>query len=227
MSDVRSNESVLCEVLELKGLHIVDIGSGAGQLVRFMTRQGAHVTGLECGALQLEKARSYPLEGDEVYVEGFGQNLPFDDGAYEAAIFFNSLHHVPTEYMAAALGEAMRVVKPSGTVYVAEPIAAGSGFEIHAPIDDETLVRAAAYEAIQCATSQGLTGTREIFYDTVYYYENFAAFKEELIRIEPSRRAPFESIEAELKKNFERLGVPEESGIRFDQPMRVNVLEKA
>ena len=227
MTNIRSNESVLCEVLELKGLHIVDIGSGAGQLVRFMTRQGAHVTGLECGALQLEKARSYPLEGDEVYLEGFGQDLPFDDGAYDAVIFFNSLHHVPVEYMAVALGEAMRVARPSGTVYVAEPIAAGSGFEIHAPIDDETLVRAAAYEAIQFATAQGLTQVREIFYDTVYHYENFAVFKEDLIRIEPSRRGPFESIEAELRKTFERLGVPEESGIRFDQPMRVNVLEKA
>jgi 2-polyprenyl-3-methyl-5-hydroxy-6-metoxy-1,4-benzoquinol methylase len=227
MGDVRSNGSVLCEVLELKGLHIVDIGSGAGDLVRFMTRQGAHVTGLECGALQLEKARSYPPEGDEVYVEGFGQDLPFDDGAYDAVIFFNSLHHIPVEYMAAALGEAMRVVKPSGTVYVAEPIAAGSGFEIHAPIDDETVVRAAAYEAVQCATTQGLSQVREIFYDTVYHYENFAAFKEELIRIDPSRRAPFESIEADMRRIFEQLGVPEESGIRFDQPMRVNVLEKA
>ena len=49
------------------------------------------MTGLECGALQLEKARSYPPEGDEIYVEGFGQELPFDDGAYDAVIFFNSL----------------------------------------------------------------------------------------------------------------------------------------
>ena len=227
MTDIRSNESVLCEVLELKGLHIIDIGSGAGELVRFMTRQGAHVKGLECGALQLEKARSYPSEGDEVYVEGFGQELPFDDGAYDAVIFFNSLHHVPTEYMAAALGEAMRVVKPDGTVYVAEPIAAGSGFEIHAPIDDETSVRAAAYEALRCATTQGLTEVREIFYDTVYHYENFTAFKEELIRIDPSRRGPFESIEADMRRTFDRLGVPGKLGIRFDQPMRVNVFEKA
>ncbi|MCZ6470470.1 MAG: class I SAM-dependent methyltransferase [Gammaproteobacteria bacterium] len=227
MTNVRSNESVLCEVLELKGLRIVDIGSGAGELVRYMTRQGASVTGLECGALQLEKARSYPSAGDEIYVEGFGQEMPFDDATYDLVIFFNSLHHVPVDHMAGALGEAVRVVRPGGTVYVAEPIAAGSGFELHAPIDDETSVRSAAYGVIRGAAGHGLIEVREIFYDTTYHHENFAAFKEEMIRIEPRRRVLFEANEAELTRAFDRLGVPEEMGIRFDQPMRVNVLEKA
>lgn len=226
MPDVRSNESVLLENLALNKLEIVDIGSGAGEKVRYMTSQGAHVTGLECGSLQLEKARSYPAEGDEVYVEGFGQEMPFDDCAYDAVTFFNSLHHVPVEYMAAALGEAMRVARPAGTVYVAEPIATGSGFELHAPIDDETAVRSAAYDAIKNATVNGLKAVREIFYDTVRHYENFAAFKEEMIRIEPSRRVLFESIEDDLRKVFDRLGVAEAVGFRFDQPMRVNVFKK-
>ena len=79
MPDIRSNVSVLCENLVLNNLDIVDIGSGAGEKVRYMTSQGAHVTGLECGTLQLEKARSYPPEDDEVYVEGFGQEMPFDE----------------------------------------------------------------------------------------------------------------------------------------------------
>ena len=68
MTDFRTNNSVLCEVLALRNLHVADIGSGDGTLVRFMTAQGARVTGLECGAAQLEKARSYSLEGDEVYL---------------------------------------------------------------------------------------------------------------------------------------------------------------
>ncbi len=226
MTDTRSNTSVLREVLALKGLHIIDIGSGAGELVRYMTRKGAHVTGLECGAMQLEKARSYPLEGDEEYIEGFGQALPFDDNRFDAAIFFNSLHHVPMEHMSAALDEARRVVRPSGTVYVAEPVATGSSFELHAPIDDETSVRTAAYDAIHQSASLGLVEAREIFYDTVYHYDNFAAFKEEMIRIEPRREALFEANEDNLRQAFDRLGVAEEPGIRFDQPMRVNVLQK-
>jgi len=228
MPDIRSNVSVLSENLVLNNLEIIDIGSGAGEMVRYMTSQGAHVTGLECGTLQLEKARSYPAEDDEVYVEGFGQEMPFDDCACDAVTFFNSLHHVPVEYMEDALGEAMRVVKVTGTVYIAEPIASGSGFELHAPIDDETSVRSSAYDAIRRATSaNGLKQVREIFYDTIYHYENFDAFKEEMIRIEPRRRGLFESTEDDLREAFDRLGVPEEAGFRFEQPMRVNVLEKA
>jgi ubiquinone/menaquinone biosynthesis C-methylase UbiE len=226
MTEIRSNESVLNEVPDLKGLKMADIGSGAGEMVRYMTRQGASVTGLECGELQLEKARSFSPEGDEVYLEGVGQALPFDDNAFDAVTFFNSLHHVPLEHMAAALAEAKRVVKPAGTVYVGEPIASGSGFKLHAPVDDETGVRSSAYDVIQNAAAHGLLQVREVFYDTVYHYENFAAFKDEMIRIDPTRRAPFEAIEDELRAAFERFGVPEEQGIRFDQPMRVNVLQK-
>jgi ubiquinone/menaquinone biosynthesis C-methylase UbiE len=226
MTEIRSKESVLNEVLDLKGLRVVDIGSGAGEMVRYMTRQGASVTGLECGELQLAKARSFSLEGDEVYLEGVGQELPFDDNAFDAVTFFNSLHHVPLEHMASALAEAKRVVKSAGTVYVAEPIASGSGFELHAPVDDETSVRTSAYDAIRNAAADSLRQVQEIFFDTVSHYQNFAAFKDEMIRIDPTRRAPFEAMEDDLRAAFERLGVPEAAGIRFDQPMRVNVLEK-
>ena len=227
MTEFRTNNSVLCEVLSIKNLHVVDIGCGDGTLVRFMTGQGAQVTGLECGIAQLDKARSYPPEGDEVYLEGSGQEMPFDDATYDVVIFFNSLHHVPVEHMADALGEAARVVKPGGTVYVAEPIAAGSGFELHAPIDDETSVRSAAYDVVRGAAAGGLSEVREIFYDTTYCYESFAAFKDETIRIDPGRQEPFEAMEADLQGMFDKLGIAEERGMRFEQPMRVNVLEKA
>jgi ubiquinone/menaquinone biosynthesis C-methylase UbiE len=226
MSETRSNKSVLSENLSLDNLQIVDVGAGAGDLVRYMTSQGARVTGLECGVLQLEKARSCPLQGDEIYIEGIAQEMPFADASFDAVIFFNSLHHVPLEHMATALDEARRVVRANGTVYVAEPIAAGSGFELHAPIDDETVVRAAAYEVIKKATTRGFMQISEIFYQTEYHYKDFAAFKEEVIRVEPRRRELFEAIENDLREVYDSLGVAQESGRRFEQPMRVNLLKK-
>ncbi len=227
MTEFRTNGSVLREVLSLDGLHVLDVGSGDGSLVRYLVRHGAHATGLECGAAQLEKARSYAPEGDEVYVEGVGEDLPFEDTTFDAAIFSNSLHHVPPEHMATALGEAARVIKPDGTVYVAEPVAAGSGFELHASIDDETEVRAAAYKAIREADTVGLRGVREISFHTSYHYTGFDEFKDDTIRIQPKRRELFESMEDDLRVGYDRLGVPEEKGMRFDQPMRVNVLRKS
>jgi hypothetical protein len=97
---------------------------------------------------------------------------------------------------------------------------------LHAPVDDETSVRTSAYDAIRNAAADSLRQVQEIFFDTVSHYQNFAAFKDEMIRIDPTRRAPFEAMEDDLRAAFERLGVPEAAGIRFDQPMRVNVLVK-
>jgi len=227
MPDIRNNKSVLSENLSLDKLDVVDVGSGPGDLVRYMTSQGAKVTGLECGALQLEKARSFPLEGDEVYIEGVGQEMPFPDASFDVVIFFNSLHHVPVEHMKTAVDEASRIVREGGKVYVAEPIASGSGFEVHALIDDETTVRAAAYDVLKNAAASGLTQVSEIFYQTVYHFRDFADFTEDTVRVEPRRRELFESLEDDLRELFERLGVVDEQGVRFDQPMRINLFTKA
>ncbi len=228
MAEIRTDGSVLREVLTLQGLRVLDIGSGAGGLVRSMTRHGARVTGLECGAAQLEKAYATAREGDEEYVEGVGQDLPFEDASFDAAVFFNSLHHIPVEHMSAALGEAARVVRPGGTVYIAEPIASGSGFELHAPIDDETMVRAQAYGALSNVQASDLIQEREIAYETMYHYADYEEFRDESVRIDPTRAALFEAMDTELRESFEHLGIHDtEKGWRFDQPMRVNVLRKA
>ncbi|MBT4888388.1 MAG: class I SAM-dependent methyltransferase [Rhodospirillales bacterium] len=223
MSEFRTNGSVLREHLQLEGLHIVDIGSGAGDLVRYMTKHGAKVVGLECGAAQLKKANESPLQGDETYVEGFGQDMPFNDGQFDAAVFFNSLHHVPPEHMTAALSEASRVVKNNGTIYIAEPLASGTGFELHAPIDDETEVRKLALQAIH-SISTSMSGTREVTYSTSYFYDDYEDFRAESIRIDPVRQPIFDDRDDALRANFDKLGEMEEKGYRFDQPMRINIL---
>ena len=224
MTEITTDTDVLTKLLTTEGMDILDIGSGDGNLVRFLTKQGATVTGLECGAAQLEAAKSYAFVGEETYVEGVAQQLPFADNSFDVSIFFNSLHHVPIEYMPVAIAEAERVTRPKGMIYMAEPIAAGSGYEFSAPIDDEATVRAMAYDCVQNAIADGLTPVCEVFYDTVYHYRDFEAFKEEMIRIDPTRLVPFETMETDLQIAFNRFGVLDERGVRFDQPMRVNLL---
>ena len=227
MTEFRSNGAVLREFVPLEGARVLDIGSGDGTLVRYMTKHGATVTGLECGAAQLEKARSHSVVGNEVYVEGVGQDLPFGDSGFDVAVFFNSLHHVPPEFMDAALTEAARVVKPSGAVYVAEPLAEGPSFIVHAPVDDETEVRALADQALRRADGGLLTQESVYFYANSYHYEDFEAMRDESIRIGPERAARFEEVTDEVRALFEEHGVLEEKGWRFDQPMRVNLLRKS
>ena len=227
MADIKSDTAVLAELLTITGTRIADIGSGDGNLVRFLTRHGAHVTGLECGAAQLAKARAHAPAGDETYIEGVAQHLPFNDASFDTAIFFNSLHHVPVAGMDQALTEAARIIVPGGNIYIAEPVAAGSGYEFSKPVDDEAEVRAAACQAMRRAVARGLTEVCEVTYDTVYHYADFSAFKEENIRIDPARRSAIAAAEPQLRAAFERLGVAGEQGTRFDQPMRVNLLHKA
>jgi len=225
MPDFRTDGSVLREHLQLESLDVLDVGCGGGALVRYMTRHGAKVVGLECGAAQLEKATMTAPQGDEVYVKGFGQDMPFDDASFDAAIFFNSLHHIPPRHMATSLSQSLRVVRTNGTLYIAEPLASGTGFDLHAPIDDETEVRSLALQALYEA-AYSMADMQEITYSTVYFYDDYEDFRDESIRIDPLRQSIFDRQDDTLRTNFDKLGVLEDKGYRFDQPMRVNILIK-
>jgi len=223
----RDNGDVVAENLDLAGSRILDLGCGDGGLARMMTRRGAAVTGLECNPKQLAKALAAAPAGDEAYVEGVGEDLPFGDASMDAVVFFNSLHHVAVEAQAAALAEAVRVVRPGGIVYVAEPVAEGPHFRLTMPVDDETRVRAAAYAVIRDAGALGLSQEKEFTYTHTIVHPSFEAFHERMVTIDPARRGPFAEKVAMMRANFERLGRKGVDGWAFDQPMRVNVLRKA
>lgn len=223
--EFRTNGSVLRDNLDLDHRYILDVGSGTGKLARYMTRYGARVVGLECGAAQLEKALASKKQADETYVNGVGQDLPFPDGLFHAAIFFNSLHHIPSQHMADALNEAFRVVRPQGTIYCAEPLTSGSGFKLHEPIDDETNVRASASQALHNITNI-MESAREITYTTAFYYDDYEDFRRDCIRIKPTRQSLFDQHDSRFRETFDKLGIYEDKGYRFDQPMRVNIFTK-
>lgn len=49
MADVTTDTDVLVKLLTTRDKRILDIGSGDGNLDRFLTRPGANMTGLELG----------------------------------------------------------------------------------------------------------------------------------------------------------------------------------
>lgn len=223
----RSNSEALTATLELQGKKVTDIGCGEGHLVRLMTRHGAKVIGVECNPEMLEKAHAEKTVGDEVYHDGRAEELPFSDASIDIAVFFNSLHHVPVESMDQALSEAARVLKPSGKLYVCEPVADGPHFELMQPVHDETVVRAKAYETLQKAGAFGLSQDEEFTYVHPAMHKDFDGFTERMVRINPQHEQAVQKFEDKLRKNFERLGEPTDKGVRFDQPMRVNLFTKA
>jgi len=225
--DKRRNGEVLRDTLDLPGKNILDIGCGDGALVRMMAKKGATVVGLEPSENQLIKARSAaPIEGAE-YLQGSAMDLPFTDQRFDAVVFFNSLHHIPKEGRFQSLEEAARVIKSGGVVYICEPVAGGPHFDLMKPVDDETEVRAHAYEQIGRAVEAGLSQISEIRYEHTVIRESYEDFRDKIIAPDPHRKAAFDALDGGLRDAFEHYSTKTDKGYTFAQPMRVNVLKKA
>ena len=212
------------ELLDVRGRDVLDVGCGEGWLVRHVRDSGAaSVVGVDPLGVALERARAEDPAGR--YVEARAEALPFDDGSFDIAILFNSLHHVETECLDEALAQAARVVRAEGVLYVQEPLAEGSFFELMRPVDDETEVRAAAQAALARATG---SGHRRIVAQhdgaVAMRLADFAAWRRLVESGEPARREAVDANEPELRAAFERLSRPDGDGRVFGQPVRVMLL---
>jgi SAM-dependent methyltransferase len=224
----RSPRDVLDELLPAGAPVVVDVGCGDGSLVRHLARRGARAVGVEVGEEPLRRAREHERAGGERYEQGVAQALPLDDASADAVVFANSLHHVPTDALDAALAEAARVLKPGGLLYVQEPVADGPYFELLRPVDDETEVRAAAHAAIGRAGRHGLRHDRELRFDTEVAHPDFASFRDRVVLADAERARALTTIEDDLRERFERTAERATDGtFRFRQPMRVDVLRRA
>jgi SAM-dependent methyltransferase len=224
----RSPRAVLDELLPPGAPVVVDVGCGDGALVRHLARRGARAIGVEIGREPLERARAHPPVGGERYEHGGAQALPIDDASADVVVFANSLHHVPTDALDAALAEAARVLRPGGVLCVQEPIAEGPYFELLRPVDDETAVRAAAHAAIGRAAQHGLRHERELRFDSDVVHPDFASFRDRVVLADAARAAAFAGLEATLRERFDATAErTEDGGFRFRQSMRVDVLRRA
>jgi hypothetical protein len=195
--------------------------------VRHLARRGARAIGVEIGREPLARARAHAPVADERYEEGGAQALPLDDASADVVVFANSLHHVPGELLDAALGEAARVLRPGGMLYVQEPVAKGSYFELLRPVDDETAVRAAAKAAIGRAAQHGLRHERTIDFEADVVHPEFASFRDRVVLADATRAEAFSGLEGELRERFAQSAErTPDGGYRFAQPMRVDVLRR-
>jgi SAM-dependent methyltransferase len=219
---------LLDELLDVRDRDVLDIGCGEGGLARRLASAGARVVGVDPLPGALERARGHADGGPSArYVEGVAEALPFPDASFDVAIFFNSLHHVPVEAMDAALEEAARVLRPGGLLYVQEPKAEGSAFELLRAVDDETAIRGAARAALARALEGRFVAhlSREVVLEV--RHADFAALRGRTIAVDPARASAFAEHEAALRRTFERLGRPvERGGCVFDQPFHIDLLER-
>jgi len=227
---MRDATELLDEMLgDVRDRDVLDVGCGAGWLVRRLRGAGARAVGVDPLGVALERARAEdPDDGAPArYVEAGAQALPFEDSSFDTVVFFNSLHHVPPASLDRALAEATRVLRAGGVLYVQEPLARGEFFELTTPVHDETGVRAAAQEALDRALAAGElaeTASRE---ETVAQrLADFDALHRMMVGVDPERAGAIEAHEHSLRAAFERAGHATADGREFEQPVRVRVLRR-
>jgi ubiquinone/menaquinone biosynthesis C-methylase UbiE len=112
--DLLNTPAFLSILPPVGGKHGLDVGCGEGHNTRLIARLGAAMIGLDVSPTFIENARSFVQPGLSPiqYVVGDGERLPFPNAHFDFITAFMSLMDMPN--IGAALGEAHRVLKPSG-----------------------------------------------------------------------------------------------------------------
>ncbi len=223
---LRAHIDVMKEHLKLDGALAYDIGCGEGKMTRQLARNGAKIVGIDPGPQQIRRAEAQPRVADERYVQGFAEKLDIADTSADIVVFFNSLHHVPADAMDKAIAEAARILKSGGSLFIAEPVAAGPQFSLQQLYNDETAVRALALAAIGRASACGLALELDTAYVIDASHASFDAYIENSVAINPARATIFAKHAAELRERFERLGEKRSDRWHFAQPIRVHLFRK-
>lgn len=223
--DVRTPLAVIDDLLEVGGRDVVDVGCGDGWLVRALAERGARVLGVDRFESPLAAARARPQVAGERYERADARELPLADGSVDVVVYVNSLHHVPTEGLDAALAEARRVLRPGGVLYVQEPLAEGPYYEASRLVEDEREVRRAAGKALERAP--GFRSELRVGFQVPVRFDDFEAFRERHVLANADRAATFAAREDELRATFEHLAERHDDGWRFLQPTRTDVVRRA
>ena len=148
--------------------------------------------------------------------------LPLDDASADVVLFIFSLHHVPKAKLTAALGEARRVLRRTGRLLVAEPLARGPSHHVSSPFHDETIVRADAAAAIARDAVPRFASHRVFAYTDRRVWTSFDQYAARMIAnmrfngyTEAAVLAP------EVRRRFDETFAAH--GGAFDQPVRIDL----
>jgi SAM-dependent methyltransferase len=128
------------------GQDMLEIGPGPGAATAWLQQHVASLTALEADpAAAARLAGSWP-DGNVSIDTGDATQMPYDDESFDSVGSFTMLHHVPT---AAAqyriMAEALRVLRPGGTLLGSDSLASTGLHHFHAgdtynPVEPATLL---------------------------------------------------------------------------------------
>jgi ubiquinone/menaquinone biosynthesis C-methylase UbiE len=215
-----SDIEVFDRLLSVAGKGVVDVGCGSGEFAALLAERGGNVFGVEP---TLKEPRSVPMAGTgTLHLEpGTAEALPVADQASDLVIFKYSLHHVPVASMPAALAEALRVLKPDGYLYIAEPIPEGSFHQVIRSFHDESTVQRAAEQALSTTLASRFRVAESYRYTTATRYQDFAGFVADMAAKDYNDYRPADAGSATVRRAFEACRVGRQYVL--SQPIRVNL----
>lgn len=215
----------LTQIVSIGGLRIADIGCGAGVMSKLMAQADANVVAVEPDSVQAAENRKTFANTSIEFHEAGAENLPLEDASIDGAIFNYSLHHVPGSLMINALEEAQRVLKSSGFLYIAEPVAEGNYHDVIAPFHDETQVRAKAQKAVTLAARTLFKKRNSFSYTTESRFNTFADFVDHMAPLSYNTGYSREDIETpEVEGLFSKNKI--DSGYLLTQPIKIDLLKE-
>ncbi len=124
------DRSVLDEAVQLRQGDgpVIDLGSGPGQVARYLAGRGAPSIGLDLSPQMVRQAR---LQADgQPFVCADLRALPFRSARASGAVAFYSIQHLPRGDLPTALEEIRRVLAPGGILVIATHLGQG---EVYVP----------------------------------------------------------------------------------------------
>jgi ubiquinone/menaquinone biosynthesis C-methylase UbiE len=104
--------------------HVLDVGCGTGYLARLLARAvgpGGRVVGIDPSASMVEYAARKADGASNLKLQlGTAESLPFPSEQFDVVVTSLMLHHLPEDLRVPALREMYRVLRPGGTLLVAE-----------------------------------------------------------------------------------------------------------
>lgn len=222
-----SEEHLLYTSLLPEQARILELGCGRAEKTRAIARNDkvAYLLALETDEIQHAINLAHADLPNVEFALGGAQAIPAASADFDIVMMFKSLHHVPLDKLDLALAEIHRVLKPDGLAYISEPIFAGEYNEILRLFHDESIVRQAAFAAVERAVATGLFNlVEQRFFLSPLHYRDFVQFEEKVIKVTHTRHQLTAALRAEIRNKFNAHMTAD--GARFLAPIRVDLLRK-
>lgn len=158
----------------LEGRSVLEIGCGSGRVTRDLASQVGRLLAVDPDPNAVARARAEVRGGNVTFAVAAAEALLLPDGAFDAAIFTLSLHHVPEPSMALALATAARSLRSEGALLVIEPGARGTLIDAETRFDvgdgDERAAKSAARRAV--ADLAGWRVVETVAFETRFHFHD-------------------------------------------------------